>query len=268
MAAAAANRTGIHTHTTSAQRANLQKRTVSTAPYYLFTSWDCATYLQSAHGTYMPGYYGFTEPKASRTHFGWGKRETKQQGGVYERPRIRGQGRGCTTGAGKGRVTHLRWSPYLLQNKQTEGHQKTEMHRQYKSGAAGCATVQGRAVQFVGLVQTPAQTSDTKKLHVFACRVCYNLGQRVFADNFHMICRTFKTLVSPNSPNRAESLCNRPRPLPPTKTAKPTFSNSSLGFCPICVKLRIHSSAGPDLTLSKKILLGQTMHKLLANTFL
>ena len=112
---------GTHIHTILAQRANLQRGTVSTASYYIFTSWDCATYLQNAHGTYTPGHYG------GSSRFGRGKRETRQ-GGVCEPLRISG----CTTGTGKGRATHLPRLPYLLQNKQTEGHQRTEMHRQYK----------------------------------------------------------------------------------------------------------------------------------------
>ena len=60
---------------------------------------------------------------------------------------------------------------------------------------------------------------------------------------------------------KPESLCNWPCPLPVrkffckiTKTGKPTFSNSSLGFCPICVKLGMytHRSHRSDLKLSKE----------------
>ena len=58
--------------------------------------------------------------------------------------------------------------------------------------------MQGRAVQFGGLVQTPANISDTKN---------YNLGKHIFAYNSQTVCRTFKNLVSPDSLNGAESLC-------------------------------------------------------------
>ena len=40
--------------------------------------------------------------------------------------------------ASKGHFTHLPRLPYLLQNKQTEGHQRAEMHRQYKPSGYIC----------------------------------------------------------------------------------------------------------------------------------
>ena len=84
-----------------------------------------------------------------------------------------------------------------------------------------------------------------KKIHISACRGRYNLGQCTFACNSHTECRTFKKLVSPDSLNGAESLCNWPCPLPPRKifgkTGKPTFSSSSIRFCPICVKLGMYT---------------------------
>ena len=56
-----------------------------------------------------------------------------------------------------------------------------------------------------------------KKLHIYACRGRYNLGQHVFPYNSHTVCHTFKNLVSPDSLNGAESPCNWPCPLPPRK---------------------------------------------------
>ena len=53
--------------------------------------------------------------------------------------------------------------------------------------------------------------------HIFACRGCYNLRQRVFAYNSHTVCRTFRNLVSPDSLNGAGSLWNWPHSLPPRK---------------------------------------------------
>ena len=44
-----------------------------------------------------------------------------------------------------------------------------------------------------------------KKLHISTSRGHYNLGQRY---NSHTVCRTLKNLVSPDSLNGAESLCN------------------------------------------------------------
>ena len=76
------------------------------------------------------------------------------------------------------------------------------------------------------------QISQThKKLHLSACRGCYNLGKHVFACNSHTVGHTFKNLVSPDSLNGAESLCVFHlerffffffRKI--TKTGKPTFT--------------------------------------------
>ena len=71
-----------------------------------------------------------------------------------------------------------------------------------------------------------------------------DLGQCIFASNSHTICHTFK-IFYPQTPwmelnhfavathTSAQKVFFRKF----AKPGKPTFSNSSLGFCPICVKL-------------------------------
>ena len=94
--------------------------------------------------------------------------------------------------------------------------------------------------QFGWLVQTPANISDTQKNYIYPPAG----GAITWANNYnsHTVYRTFKNLASPDSLNGAESLCNDHVHFPlesffSQKTGKSTFSNSSLGFCPICMKL-------------------------------
>ena len=113
--------------------------------------------------------------------------------------------------------------------------------------------MQGRAVQFGGLVQTPAHTSKKPK-HIFACRGCYNLRQRVLPITPTPYVAHSKTLYPliawmeldhfgiGHTHFRLDFWQNR-------KSGKPTFSNSSLGFCLICVKLGTYTHQ-LDLILS------------------
>ena len=129
-------------------------------------------------------------------------------------------------------------------------------------------------MQFGALVQTPARTSDTKNYIYLPARGGFNLGQRLFAYNTHTVCCTFKNLVSPDSLNGAELLCNGH-----AHFGLESFFAKSRKLENLLFELRgilsdlhetwhVHSSAGPDLQLSKEFCLVKKMCKLLTNTFL
>ena len=93
-----------------------------------------------------------------------------------------------------------------------------------------------------------------KRLHIFACRGCYNLDQCVFAYNFHTACGTFKKhFVSPDSLTLQ---------LAPPTSARGFFPQNRTNWKTYFFKLllsilsdlretwHVHSSIGPDLKLS------------------
>ena len=99
-----------------------------------------------------------------------------------------------------------------------------------------------------------------KKLHISACRGRYNLGKHVFAYNSQTVCRTFKNLVSPDSLNGAESLCNWPRPLPVERFFSLNRKNWKTYFFKLLLGIlsdlhetwHVQSLARPDQKLSKE----------------
>ena len=97
----------------------------------------------------------------------------------------------------------------------------------------------------LGIYITPA-----KKCHyllsssISSPRWCYNQGKCVLAYNSHILCRTFKNLISIRSLSYAESsdTCHAHFRIPDffcklVKFRKPTFSNSSQAISPISTKL-------------------------------